>query len=104
MAITISLFYFLAFFLPYLIGFFDLMSKTQLFFSAYFYILGKKHRAIISNYDDFLAGLNRLGPLNDVSQVSDGMGCLIDDTGKCLITQERTIVFSSHLITGILIS
>lgn len=76
------------------------MSKTQLFFSAYFYVLGKRHRAIISNYDDFLGGLSSLGTVNDVSQVRDGMGCLIDDTGNCILTQDPIIAFSNHLTTG----
>lgn len=70
------------FFLPYIIGFFNLISKTQLFFSVVINVLGQNHRVIIPNYDIFNQAFNQLGTISTLSQVSDSMGCLIDDKGS----------------------
>ena len=95
-AIVISLFYFLAFFLPYLSGFFGLISTTQLLFPAFVNVLGQNHRVIITNYDDFNKALAAQGTISSLSQISDGMGCLIDDTGIFQHIQGQITVFSSQ--------
>jgi hypothetical protein len=63
-------------------GFFKLISTTQLFFSAYFNVLGQTHRTIIINYKTFQTALNSLGALNSTSPVTDTLGCVLDDTGS----------------------
>jgi hypothetical protein len=80
-AITISLFYFLVFFLPYVMGFFNLISTSQLLFPAVINVLGQNHRVIITNYDNFNRALAQQGTISSMSQISNEMGCLIDDTG-----------------------
>lgn len=80
-AVVISLLYFLVFFLPYISGFFGLISTSQLLFPAFVSVLGQNHRVIITNYDDLNKAIAAQGTLSSLSQVSDNMGCLIDDTG-----------------------
>ena len=63
-------------------GFFDIMSTTQLFFSAYFNVLGQSHRTIITNYNTFQTALNSLGALNSTTPITDNLGCILDDTGR----------------------
>ena len=101
MTIVISLFYFLAFFLPYLSGFFDLISTTQLFFPAFVNVLGQNHRVIITSYDDLTKGLAAQGTITSVSQISGSMGCLIDDTGTgCHMQGPITVSSSRPRLTG----
>ena len=69
------------FFLPYIMGFFSLISTSQLLFPAVFSVLGQSHRVIITNYDEFTKALAEQGTISSLSQVSSDMGCLIDDTG-----------------------
>ena len=85
-AISIVLLYFLVFFLPYMVGFFKLMSTTQLFFSAYFNVLGQNHRTIITNYNTFQTAFASLGALNDTTPITNTLGCILDDTGKIIFT------------------
>jgi len=61
------------------------MSTTQLFFSAYFNVLGQPHRTIITNYNTFQTALNSLGTLNSTTQITDNLGCILDDTGNSFI-------------------
>ena len=62
----VFLLYFLAFFLPYMIGFYHLIDNTRLFFPVTVNILGQTHRFIAPNYDIFLEAVNSLGPLTGV--------------------------------------
>jgi hypothetical protein len=55
--------YFFAFFLPYLIGFFNLISNTRLFYPLKINVLGQSHKVIVPNYDTFLNAFSAL-PLN----------------------------------------
>ena len=80
-ALVICLLYFLAFFLPYIIGFFNLLSTTQLFFTAYVNVLGQNHRVIIKDYYDFEKALSGLGTLSSTDPITNVLGCLLDDTG-----------------------
>lgn len=75
-------FYFLTFFLPYMAGFFDLVSQTRLFFPVTVSILGQTHRFIAPNYDDFMKAVSNLGVLTQTSQITDGLSCVMDDTGS----------------------
>jgi hypothetical protein len=74
--------YFLAFFLPYMIGFFDLISNTRLFFPVTVNILGQTHRFIAPNYDHFIDAVSNLGTLTSTDQVVNGLSCVMDDTGS----------------------
>lgn len=73
--------YSLAFFIPYLIGFFNLINNTRLFFPATVNILGQYHRFIIPNYHDFDYALAQMGTITSLTQITDNLGCLVDDTG-----------------------
>jgi hypothetical protein len=81
----VLLLYFLAFFLPYMIGFFNLMNNTRLFFPVTTTILGQSHRFIAPDYDIFINSVNSLGNITSVSQVTNGLNCALDDTGKYLL-------------------
>ena len=79
------------------------MSTTQLFFSAYFNVLGQNHRTIITNYNTFQTAFASLGALNDTTPITNTLGCILDDTGKIIFTQARTTAFSNlHQHIGIL--
>lgn len=74
--------YFLAFFLPYMIGFYHMINNTRLFFPVTVNILGQTHRFIAPNYDVFLNAVNSLGTLTSVSQITSGLSCALDDYGN----------------------
>jgi hypothetical protein len=78
--------YFLAFFLPYIIGFFNLINNTRLFYPVTVNILGQTHRFIAPNYETFLNAVKGLGTITSVSQISDGLSCVLDDNGNILST------------------
>jgi hypothetical protein len=74
--------YFLAFFLPYIIGFFNLINNTRLFFPVTVNVLGQAHRFIAPNYEIFLNAVNSLGAIQSVSQITNGLSCVLDDNGN----------------------
>ena len=75
-----------------------MISTTQLLFPAFVNVLGQNHRVIITNYDDFNKALAAQGTISSLSQISDGMGCLIDDTGIFQFMKVRITVSSSQLL------
>lgn len=64
-----------------MIGFFDLMNTTRLFFPVSVTILGQPHRFIAPNYDIFVKAVSNLGTITSTDQITTGLNCLMDDTG-----------------------
>jgi len=78
----IVLFYFLAFFLPYFIGFFNLMFSTRLFYPATVNVLGQTNKVIITDYNDFYDSISKYGTLTSIDPLSKNLNCLIDNKGS----------------------
>ena len=82
----VFLLYFLAFFLPYVIGFFNLMYSTRLFFSANVSILGQNNKFIITDYHEFYNAMESLGTVLSTDSFTQNLNCLLDNTGTSMIT------------------
>lgn len=65
-----------------MVGFFDLVSQTRLFFPVTVNVLGQTHRFIAPNYDTFMNAVSNLGNLTQTSQITNGLSCVMDDTGS----------------------
>jgi len=95
--ITILLLYFLAFFIPYMIGFYNLITSTRLFFPATLNILGQNHKFIITNYEVFQSAVNSLGTITSTTQVTNTLKCILDDKSKPIINvRSLLLVFKAY--------
>lgn len=80
--VTLVLFlYFFAFFLPYLVGFFDLINSTRLFFPVTTNIVGQTHRFIAPNYNTFNTAVQNLGVITSTDPITKNLSCVLDNNG-----------------------